>query len=68
MKITVKIVPEKSTREVDIKKGTSVSDLLRKIHLRPDMFIVLKNNTPIPIDDVLNDEQELCLLQVASGG
>ncbi|DAC71809.1 MAG TPA: hypothetical protein DSN98_08475 [Thermoplasmata archaeon] len=68
MKIKVKIVPRNVSQEVDVAVGATVLDLLRTIHLRPDAFIVLKNNIPIPVDDVLGDEQELCLLQVASGG
>jgi len=68
MKIKVKIVPRNLLQEVDVKKGTTVSDLLRMMQLRPDAFIVLKNNAPIPVDEIVDDNQELCLLQVASGG
>jgi sulfur carrier protein ThiS len=68
MKITVKMVPRNSFQEVEVKKGATVSDLLRTMKLRPDAFIVLKKNTPVPEDDILMDAQELCLLQVASGG
>ena len=68
MKIKVKIVPRNVSQEVTMKKGSTVTDLLRSIHLRPDAFIVLRNYSPIPSDDILTDDQELCLLQVASGG
>jgi sulfur carrier protein ThiS len=68
MKIKVKIVPRNTLQEVEVKKGTSISDLLRSLQLRPDGFIVLKKNIPTPIDDVITDNEELCLLQVASGG
>ena len=68
MKITVKILPENSTREINLKSGSKVYDLLKKIQLRPDALIVLKGNTPIPVDDLLDEVQELSILQVASGG
>ena len=68
MKIKVTIVPRNSSQEVVVKEGTTVSDVLRTLKLRPDAFIVLKKNTPVPEDDVLVDDQELCLVQVASGG
>jgi sulfur carrier protein ThiS len=68
MKIKVKIVPKNSSQEVEVKKGSTVNDLLQTMKLRPDAFIILKKNTPIPEDDVLSDNQELCLVQVASGG
>lgn len=68
MKIKVKFIPRNTWQEVDIQQGETVSDLLRSIQLRPDAFIVLRNNIPIPIDEVIKSNQDLCLLQVASGG
>ena len=68
MKITVKILPENSTKKIELKSGSKVYDLLEKIQLRPDNLIVLKDNIPIPVDDILDEEQELSILQVASGG
>ena len=68
MKITVKILPLNSIKEVDLKSGLKVYDILKKINLRPDTCIVLKGNTPIPVDEILDEEQELSILQVASGG
>jgi sulfur carrier protein ThiS len=68
MKIKVKILPRNMLQEVDIANGSTVSDLLRKINLKPGAFVVLKNNSPIPVDYVLIDDQELCILQVISGG
>ena len=68
MKIIVKILPRKVLQEVDVPKGSTVSDLLQKINLKPGAFVVLKNNSPIPVDYILIDDQELCILQVTSGG
>ena len=68
MKITVKILPLNSIKEVDLKSGSKVYDVLKKINLRPDALIVLKGNAPIPVDEILDEEQELNILQVASGG
>ena len=68
MKIRVKLIPQNTIQEIDIKKGSTVIDLLRMIHRRPDSVIVLKNKTPLPVDDVIPDDQELSIIQVASGG
>jgi sulfur carrier protein ThiS len=68
MKIRVKLIPQNTIQEIDIKKGSTVIDLLRIIHRRPDSVIVLKNKTPLPVDDVIPDDQELSIIQVASGG
>ena len=68
MKIKVKILPKNSTQEIEITTGSKVLDLLKKIQLKPDSIIVLRDNTPIPVDDVLSENQKLSIIQVASGG
>jgi len=68
MKIRIKILPDNSTKVVDIEQGSTINDLLKKIQLKPDAIIVLRNDFPIPVDDVLTDEQEIHIIQVASGG
>ncbi len=68
MKITVQFIPRNTRQDVEIRQGSTVSDLLRLIKLRPDAFIVMRKNTPIPIDEILSHDEELCVLQVASGG
>jgi len=68
MKIKVKILPRNVLQEVDVANGTTVSELLQKMHLGPGAFVVLKNNVPIPVDSILKDDQELSILQVTSGG
>ena len=68
MEIKAKISKTKETRKINIEKGSTVEHLLKKIKLKPDTLIVMSDNKPIPIDDVLNDYQELTIIQVASGG
>jgi len=68
MKIKIKILPRNVMQEVDVAHGSTVSDLLQKINLKPGAFVVLKNKSPIPVDYILLDDQELCILQVISGG
>ena len=64
----MKILPKNVTDEIDIKSGSKMYDLLKKINLKPDNIIILRGNTPVPVDDILTDEQELTIIQVASGG
>jgi len=68
MKISVTISPKNRTREIKMKKGSTVTDLLQKIHLKPDAIIVMRDDMPIPVDDGLDDEEELKIIHVASGG
>jgi len=68
MKVKITRIPQDTSTIVDIKKGDSVQMLLRKLQLRSDAVIVMRGSTPIPVDDTLEDEKELRILQVASGG
>jgi len=66
--IYVKILPKNVTDEIDLECGSKMYDLLKKINLKPDNIIILRGNTPVPVDDILTNEQELTIIQVASGG
>jgi sulfur carrier protein ThiS len=68
MKIKIMMVPSNIKKDVEINKDSTVFDLLKKIKVKPDTVIVLKNNTPVPVDDILSDVKELRIIQVASGG
>ena len=68
MKIRVKLIPQNTSQKIEIKKGSSIIDLLRILHRRPDSVIVLRDKTPLPVDDIIVNNQELSIIQVASGG
>ena len=68
MKVSVKISRDKETKEIDLKDGSTVMDLLKKLNLKPDTLIVINNNLPIPVDDELKDKQNLSIILVSSGG
>jgi len=66
--IRVNISRSDSIKEININKGSTIQDLLNILDLRPDTVIVMKDNIPIPIDQVLKKDQELSVIQVSSGG
>jgi sulfur carrier protein ThiS len=68
MKVKITRVPQDTSTIVEIKKGETVEALLKKLHLRSDTVIVMRGSTPVPVDDTLEDDQNLHILQVASGG
>jgi sulfur carrier protein ThiS len=68
MKVKITRVPQDTSTVVEIKKGETVEALLKKLHLRSDAVIVMRGSTPVPVDDTLEDDQNLLILQVASGG
>jgi len=68
LEIKVKISRTKEIRKINVEKGSTVGFLLKKIKLNPDMLIVMSDNKPIPVDDVLNEYRELTIIEVSSGG
>jgi sulfur carrier protein ThiS len=68
MKVKITRVPQDTTAVIEVRKGETVQMLLKKLHLRSDAVIVVRGSRPIPEDDILEEEQELRVLQVASGG
>jgi sulfur carrier protein ThiS len=68
MKITVKMARTSKAKKLILERGSTVGDLLEKIKVKPDTIIVMSDNKPIPVDDILIENQEILILQVASGG
>ncbi len=68
MQITVKLLRTNDIKTVNIKNHATVIDLLRKLDIKPDTVIVTTKNQPIPIDEKLNENQEITIIQVSSGG
>ena len=68
MKITVKISRSNELQRIDLKSGSKVQDVLTELNMKPDTLIVMKENIPIPIDNVLKGGEELTIIQVSSGG
>ena len=66
--IRVKISRSDKIREIKIENNTKISDLLEKLDLKPDNVIVMIDNVPVPIDEILTHDQELSIIQVSSGG
>ena len=68
MKIKVKISRTNDEKEIQMKKRSTVLDLLNKLIIKPDNVVVLSNKIPVPVDDELKDKQEITIIQVFSGG
>ncbi len=68
MPVKVILLPEKIHKEVKIKNGMKICDLIEKININPDIVIALKNNLPIPIDSIVRNNDEIKIVRVVSGG
>ena len=68
MKIRIKLQRSEEKQDINVESNATVQDILKKLDIKPDTVIVMHNHKPIPIDEILSDNQELTILQVSSGG
>ncbi len=69
MKVKVRLLTaRKETKTVEMKKGSTVSDVIKSLGLYPDAWIPVRGDTPIPLDGILEEGDELKLIAVVSGG
>ena len=68
MKITIELSRSKETREIHLKKGSTVKEVLKKINIKPDTIIVIRKDEPIPIDEELINGERLKILEISSSG
>jgi len=69
MKVSVKSFPRGEVdKSVDLQKGATVLDLLKKLDMRPDNWIASRDDRAIPDDSELKDGDFIRLLSVVSGG
>jgi|YelNatPaOPRAMG01_1025707.scaffolds.fasta_scaffold09346_8 sulfur carrier protein ThiS len=69
MRIKVRSFPDgRIDKEMTLEEDAVVFDLLKRLDLRPDSWIVIRNGKAIPEDTPLKDGDSLRLLSVISGG
>ena len=68
MDIQVTFSKSDKRKKINLKKGSTILDLLKKIDIKPDTVVITKKNKPIPIDEKLNKDQELTIIQISSSG
>jgi sulfur carrier protein ThiS len=66
--LNVEVLSNGKTTEYKLPEGSTVEDLLSKLHCHPDAFIVTKDSKPIPITRKIEDGDKVKLIKVASGG
>ena len=67
MKIHVQVFG-KSEKCIVVKSDSKIEDILKKISLKSDMVIPIRNGIIVPVDEKLSNGDKLKLLNVASGG
>jgi len=68
VKLKINFSGSDKIKEIEINNGLLILDLLKKINLNTNKTIVLRNNTPIPIDEKIIEGEILTIIEVSSGG
>jgi len=68
MQVTAELVQGRKTESVDLPETATGFDLLRRLGLAPDAHLVVRGDSPIPLDEPLVDAERLRILSVVSGG
>lgn len=66
MKVKVRSGP--SERDMDLADGSTPEDVLKALSLHPDAHLIVRGNSPIPLDEALKDGDSIRVIKVASGG
>ena len=68
MSISVFIDRENKNKTIELDDNSIVVDLLKKLNINPVTVIVSRNNELILEDEKLNENDEIKILSVISGG
>jgi sulfur carrier protein ThiS len=68
MKVTAELVQARRAETIDLPDRATGFDLLRRLNLAPDAHLVVRGETPIPLDEALVDQDRVRILSVVSGG
>jgi sulfur carrier protein len=68
LKIAVKVLAGGVTESsIDIKEGSTYSDVLANLKINPETVIVMVDGRPVPVDEMVSIPH-LEILRVVSGG
>ena len=68
IKVNVFIDRENKNAKLDLENNSIVTDLLKKLDINPVTVIVSRNNELILEEEKLNNNDEIRILSVISGG
>lgn len=64
----MKVILRNPRREVEVRGGRRVRDVLRELQIVPETVLVIRGDTLVTADQVVGDDDVLELRPVMSGG
>ncbi len=68
MRVAVERLQLHRTEDVDLPAGATGLELFKRLGLAPDAHLLVRGDTPIPLDDTLREGDSLLVISVVSGG
>ena len=66
--VCVSVTWKEGNKQLDLQSGSTVADVIKNLGLNVSAQIVLRDNRPIPIDEKIDDGDELRIIETFSGG
>jgi len=66
--VEITLLPGGSVKNIKIEEKTTLLKILDLLNLPPDIVVIMKNNSPIPLDSIIEDKDKLKIVRVVSGG
>ena len=64
----MKIIIEKNKEEKEINFSGTCAELLKKLEINSEEVLIIKNNELVSLDELCEQDDEIKLLSVVSGG
>jgi len=68
MRIVAELVPRRVEQTVELPSGATGIELLRSLALPPDAHLLIRDDTPVPLDAPLREGERIRVVGVVSGG
>ena len=68
MQVTAELVQLRKADTVDLPDCATGFHLLRRLDLAPDAHLLVRGETPIPLDEPLREGERVRVVAVVSGG
>ncbi|MEE9593227.1 MAG: hypothetical protein V3W28_06585 [Thermoplasmata archaeon] len=68
MRLRVRTLPEGEDHTVNLAEGATGFELLDVLQRNPDAHLLLRGRTPIPMDAPGEEEEDLAVVAIVSGG
>ena len=68
MKVDVRITRgESSNKSIMVKDGSTYNDVLSSLNINPETVIIMVNNRPVPVDEIVYTDHMEILMIVSRG-